>query len=148
MRKVIFLSLIALSANLYATTIDRRVELLENAVVKLIDENIKLKNAVEINKVNILALHSKTDKKQPVQNTFYAEITSFCLNIRKEATLKSKIIGKLKKNDLVRIYEAKLNGDTIWYKINKGYISSKFTSLVYGKGINQNIIKYKKGEQK
>jgi uncharacterized protein YgiM (DUF1202 family) len=136
MKKVVFLFLITLSANLYATTIDRRVELLESAVVKLIDENIKLKNAVEINK-----------KKQPVQNTFYAEITSFCLNIRKEATLKSKIIGKLKKNDLVRIYGVKLNGDKIWYKINKGYISSKFTNLVYGKGINQNIIKYKKGEK-
>jgi uncharacterized protein YgiM (DUF1202 family) len=146
MKKVVFFFIIALSANLYATTIDRKVELLESAVVKLIEENIKLKKAVEINKVNILALHSKTEK-QSVQNTFYAKITSFCLNIRKEATLKSKIIGKLKKNDLVRIYDVKLNGDTIWYKLNNGYISSKFTSLVYGKRISQNIIKYKKGEK-
>jgi predicted lysophospholipase L1 biosynthesis ABC-type transport system permease subunit len=145
MRKVVvFLSLIAaLSVNLYAITIDRKVELLESAVVKLINENTKLKNAIEINKNYISELENKlknltSKKEQTSKNILYGKVTAFRLNVRKKATVKSKIVNVLKKDNLVTIYETRPNKDTTWYKTDNGYVSSNFIDLVYENKKNSN----------
>ena len=41
---------------------------------------------------------------------------------------------------MVKIKGAFLNKNTIWYKVNNGYISSAFTELVYGDKIKKEKI--------
>ena len=146
MRKIVIISiLLGFGVNAFALTQERRIELLESAVVKLIKENQKLKNEInnlktanEINTQMIFRLNDKLDKKS--KNSLYAKITAFELNVREKPSVNSKVVSKLKRGDLVKIKGAFLNKDTIWYKINNGYISSAFTELVYGDKIEKEKI--------
>lgn len=148
MRKIVIISLLfGFGVNAFALTKERRIELLESAVVKLIKENQALKNELSsletANKINtqmIFKLNNKVDKKNKNKNTLYAKITAFELNIREKPSTNSKVVSKLKRGDLVKIKRAFLNKNTIWYKIDNGYISSAFTELVYGDKIKKEKI--------
>jgi len=148
MRKIVIISiLLGFGINAFALTQERRIELLENAVVKLIKENQALKNEVNnlvvANKINtqmIFKLNNKLSKINNTKSELYAKVTAVELNVREKPTIHSKVVSKLKKGDLVKIKGAFLNKNTIWYKIDNGYISSAFTKLVYGDKIKKEKI--------
>ncbi len=145
MRKIVIASiLLGLGVNAFALTQERRIELLENAVVKLIKENQALKNEVNnlavANKINTQMIFKLNNKLSKTKSELYAKVTAVELNVRKKPTIHSKVVSKLKKGDLVKIKGAFLNKDTIWYKIDNGYISSAFTKLVYGDKIKKEKI--------
>jgi len=75
-----------------------------------------------------------------VKQNFYAKVTAYKLNVRENPSVKSKVIDKLNRGDEVKIEKAVLNKNTIWYKIDNGYISSEFTQLVYGSGLDKEKI--------
>jgi len=142
MRKLIAVWMVLGMTFLFGADIDRRVKLLEIAVVKLINENKtlkkeidKLKTTSKINTQMIFKLNDKLNTNKIKHNdknkTFFARVTALKLNIREKPDLKSRIIGILKQDNLVEIKGATLDGNTIWYKIDKGYISSNYTALVY-----------------
>lgn len=148
MRKIVIISiLLGFGVNAFALTQERRIELLENAVVKLIKENQALKNEINnlavANKINtqmIFKLNNKLSKINNTKSELYAKVTAVELNVREKPTIHSKVVSKLKKGDLVKIKKAVLNKNTIWYKIDNGYISSAFTELVYGDKIKKEKI--------
>ena len=157
MKKTILIFAI-FSSLLFGASLDRKVELLETAVVKLIDENRAFKKEIErlkeVSKINtkkILKLDSRVQENKRVINklnalkfnkaiknnntTFYAQVTAYMLNIREKPTKKSKAVGVLKKDDLVKIKGVRVNDEEtiVWYEIDKGFISSSYTSLVKGR---------------
>jgi len=149
MRKIALILTAALfGVNAFALTNERRIELLENAVVKLIKSNQQLKKELEektnelktITTINSQMINVLENKNQKPITNFYAKVTAYQLNIRKRPSVKAKVTGKLKKGDEVKIKGAVLNKNTIWYKIDNGYISSKYTQLVYGGEINKDKI--------
>ncbi len=82
-------------------------------------ETVKATNNVEL-KIN-------QDKK--IETTKREMVTASALNVRKEATKDSEVVGSLKKNDIVIILEAK--GE--WSKIQvsegvEGWINNKYTT--------------------
>ena len=145
MRKIVIISiLLGFGVNAFALTQERRIELLENAVVKLIKENQALKNKVNnlavANKINTQMIFKLNNKLYKTKSELYAKVTAVELNVREKPTIHSKVVSKLKKGDLVKIKGAFLNKNTIWYKIDNGYISSAFTELVYGDKIKKEKI--------
>jgi len=160
MKKLIILATVG--SLLFGVDLDRRVELLENAVIKLIDENKKLKNEIynlknasKINTQMIFGLNNRVSKSEKEVNkldrkltkvdkkittinkdnntTFYAKVTASMLNVREKPTIKSRIIGTLKKGNLIRIKNSKKNGKIVWYEIgNNKFISSNYTNLIKG----------------
>jgi len=160
MKKLIILAIVG--SLLFGVDLDRRVELLENAVIKLIDENKKLKNEIynlknasKINTQMIFGLNNRVDKNEKEVNkldrkltkvdkkittinkdnnaTFYAKVTASMLNVREKPTTKSRVLGVLKRGDIVKIKKSIKNGKTIWYKVgNNKFISSNYTNLIKG----------------
>lgn len=74
---------------------------------------------------------SKAWKSFKARLTVYkVKVTAKELNIRKEASASSDIVGVLTKNDKVKITITKMNGSTLWGKCSKGWISLKYTEKV------------------
>ena len=146
MRKIVIIALLSsFGINAFALTQNRRIELLEIAVVKLIKENNNLKNEINNlqteNRINTQMIFKLNDTINAMKDkSLYAKVLSFELNVREKPSIKSKIIDRLKRGDLVKIEGAVLNKNTIWYKIDNGYISSGFTALVYGGKIKKEKI--------
>ena len=146
MRKIVIIALLSsFGVNAFALTQNRRIELLEMAVVKLIKENKNLKNEIynlqTENRINTQMIFKLNNTINAIKDkSIYAKVLSLGLNVRENPSIKSKIIGRLKKGDLVKIKGAILNKNTIWYKIDNGYISSAFTALIYGGKIKKEKI--------
>lgn len=51
------------------------------------------------------------------------------LNIRAEAGGKYPVVGELNKGDLVVITGEVKNGDTLWYRIDRGFVAARFVTL-------------------
>jgi len=153
MKKLIILATVG--SLLFGVDLDRRVELLENAVIKLIDENKRLENKIsnlekttkmnaqimlnfeqriDENKISIDKLKSAIKKINKDNNaTFYAKVTAPMLNVREKPTTKSRILGVLKRGNIIKIKKSIKNGKTIWYEIgNNKFISSNYTNLIKG----------------
>lgn len=153
MKKLIILATVG--SLLFGVDLDRRVELLENAVIKLIDENKRLENKIsnlekttkmnaqimlnfeqriDENKISIDKLKSAIKKINKDNNaTFYAKVTASMLNVREKPTTKSRILGVLKRGNIIKIKKSIKNGKTIWYEIgNNKFISSNYTNLIKG----------------
>ena len=149
MKKLIILATVG--SLLFGVDLDRRVELLEDAVIKLIDENKKLKEKMQaittVSKVQyqaIVRLDNKTKANKKAINqlnqkikdnnaTFYAKVTAPMLNVREKPTTKSRVLGVLKRGNIIKIKKSIKNGKTIWYKVgNNKFISSNYTNLIKG----------------
>ena len=141
-------------------SLPRKVDLLEQAVIKLIKRNnnleqknneleqqIKmLKNDVNTNKTfislnsnNIKEINSTISILQRKivdimnhKSNYFAIINISKLNIREKPTLKSKIVGLSFKGEIYKILDTyyQNNENRIWYKIKKGWISSNYVGLI------------------
>jgi len=110
MKKLIIIT--TLGSLVFGASLDRRVELLENAVVKLIDENKKLKDKIDelkktskINTQMIFALNNRVSKNETSVNKLNRGIAKANEEI-------IKINKKLKENNTTfyaQINTAKLN---------------------------------------
>jgi len=135
MRAAIISMLIA--GSLFATSLDRRVELLEMAVVKLINQNHNLKTNLDLLKTKIdmqnrqiTLLNERVNKLSNLKVKHFAIVKASLLNIRALPNTKSKIVGKYRQFDLVRILEFVRNKkNELWCKTPKGYISSYYLDI-------------------
>jgi uncharacterized protein YgiM (DUF1202 family) len=141
MKKILILAVA--SVFVFGATAERRMDLMETAVVKLISQQRantellkKLTEKVNGNSKKLLKLNKKTDIS-PLH--FYAEVTSYGLNIRKKPTVKSPVIDKLTKGDKALILNTVNDKkENLWYEISngltKGFVSAAFTKLYVFKG--------------
>jgi len=133
MKKILLLSLfigISFGAN------NHRLDLLEQAVSKLIiqiNQNQQKINELEhkIYKYNNF-IHRLSHQKNNFK--LYAIIRAYRLNIRKEATIKSKIIGVYKKSDIVEIINTIRIKDSLWLQTKQGYINANYVNMIIEKG--------------
>jgi len=142
MKKIIILAVTTfLFANGLNADLNTRVKLLEKAVVKLIDENNKLNNKIqnlkkELNsKIDEVRTSSEINTQMIFQKgnpKFLARVKVNLLNVREKPNRNSKIVALLKKDDKVEIKKSIDVNETIWYQIDRGYISAKYTELVKG----------------
>jgi len=118
-------------------TLNRKVDLLVQAVSDLIDKNQNLQNQIdklkEITKINSQMIASNRHLIENLDKNGFNElaiVTAYKLNVRSKPSLKSKVIRKLRKGDVVKVYDTVVNGKDVWYKIIDGYISAYYTNLV------------------
>lgn len=73
-----------------------------------------------------------TTSTTPKFKEYKVKITTKELNVREKASMGSKVVTTVKKDDVYTIVEEKKNGDTKWLKLKsgKGYISSAYTKKV------------------
>jgi predicted nucleic acid-binding Zn-ribbon protein len=143
--KKALVTLMGLGSVLFAQTgLERRVTLLENAVSILIDKNKELtdeiNNLKKVTKINSQMITSNRNElninKEKIKklekegfNTLVI-IKAKSLNVRKKPSLKADIVRKLKRNEVVKVYDTVVNENKVWYKIIDGYISARYTNLV------------------
>lgn len=134
--RVVIISLL-IAGSLFATTLDRRVELLEMAVIKLINESDTLqlnldllKAKVNMQNKQIALLNKKISELSNLKIKHFAIVKASLLNIRALPNTKSKIVGKYRKFDLVSILKFVRNKkNELWCKTPKGYISSYYLDI-------------------
>ena len=64
------------------------------------------------------------------QKGILVRVKAFSLNIRVGAGVGYSIVGYAHKDDILTVYEKKLNGTTQWGRTDKGWISLKYTEVV------------------
>ena len=145
----ILLSGILLS-NLFGNgvSVDRKIDLLSQATLKLIENDKKFKqmldnlnkkindnkiaiqkNSVQIKKNNILL--NKMYFTASSKTIYYAVVDVPKLNLREKPSVHSKILRVLHKNEKFLIQKSVRGKNSgIWYKIKDGYISSTYVNLI------------------
>ncbi len=118
-------------------SLNRKVDLLTDAVSILIEKNRQLKNQIEalkqVTKINSQMIASNRHIIENLDKNgvnSLAIVTAYKLNVRAKPSSKSKVIRKLKKGDVVKVYDTIARNKEVWYKIVDGYISAYYTNLV------------------
>ena len=135
MKKLIALTIINI-AFAYNVSLNRKVDLLTQAVAKLINENQKLQNQInelkqtmKINTQMITSNRHLIEKLKKNNLSAFAIVKAYRLNVREKPSLKSKILKQLKRNEIVKIHDTIIKNGKVWYKVDNGYISAFYTNL-------------------
>ena len=132
-------------------SIDRKVDLLEQAIIKLIKKNNELDQKIKILETNVNTNRNiiifNSDRIKEINSsisilqkkivdivsnkpTYFAIINATKLNIREKPSLQAKIVGLTLKGETYKILDTQQNDNRIWYRIRKGWISSNYVGLI------------------